>query len=138
MTAHVDPGRSKSITLVAAAAITVVLGASLAMVLCQIAGFFFYDLVSAPKAGAPNRLDSVVRRCWPDFPGFSLHLPLPGGRRLHLHHWLYLVLAIAALIASVDPSKVRSWAMWFMLGGAVQGIYAYPEDWYKVFYPPPR
>ena len=54
MTAHVYPGRSKSITLVLAAAITVVLHASLAMVLCQIAGFFFYDLVSAPKAGAPN------------------------------------------------------------------------------------
>ena len=72
----------------------------------------------------------------PSFPGFSLHLPLGGGWRLHLHHWLYLSIGIAALLllAEERTTTTNVAAVWFMFGGAVQGIYAFPEDWYHVIY----
>ena len=89
--------------------------------LSLLSGFAFYDTVSAPTAGQPNRLDGLVRRhIWSAFPGFSLRVPLPGGWRVHLHHWLYLSLGIVVLLAVAEPSHARSRTMWLMVGGALQ------------------
>ena len=102
-----------------------------ALLMAAVCGFSFYASVSAPSAGRPNRLDELVRWYWPGFAGFSLRMPIGFGWILHVHHWLYLAVAMAALLVCVELTPVVQCALCFMAGGAAQGIYAYP-DWHQV------
>ncbi len=51
-------------------------------------GFVTYSKLSAPKAGAPNRLDEMLKTYTGYTGGVSLRFHLPLGYVLHIHHWL--------------------------------------------------
>ncbi|HUW72217.1 MAG TPA: hypothetical protein VMV66_03485 [Candidatus Humimicrobiaceae bacterium] len=84
-------------------------------------GFFLSKYLSAKEAGQKNR--------WWKSLVFTI-----GSYNLHLHHWLYsLTVLIAILISGLYHNFIPLPQLSFgFLGGAIfHGIYSY-RDWYRV------
>jgi hypothetical protein len=98
-------------------------------------GFGFFDFVSAPATGLPNRFDIILNSFRKSFYGrnfyfqksisVSLHFNI-GFLSVHLHHWLYL-----AFTCFILQFTNFNFTFAFCFGGSIQGLKY--NDWYIVF-----